>query len=133
MCFCLVCIIELFRPLISTPSSSNAFFAIPTHSIQATRILASLLPTMFTASLVWLAVLAPALSGASPIVAPGGLASLEKCIGNVGSFASYFPDCSQDPSYAAGTSQYQDGSGVYVTSSCDNGLTTLAVVRFHCW
>ncbi|CAF9930737.1 hypothetical protein IMSHALPRED_008265 [Imshaugia aleurites] len=88
---------------------------------------------MFTTSLAWLAVLAPTLSRASPIATPGDLATLEKRIGNVGSFASYFPDCSEDPSYAVGASQYEDGSGVYVTSSCDNGLTTPAVVRFHCW
>ena len=53
--------------------------------------------------------------------------------GNVGSYASFFPDCSMDPSYSTGTSQYKDGDGVYVSSSCDNGMTTLAVSRFHCW
>lgn len=88
---------------------------------------------MFATSLAALAVLAPALSRASPIATPGDLATLEKRIGNIGSFANYFPDCSEDPSNAVGTSQYQDGSGVYVSSSCDNGLTTLAVSRFHCW
>lgn len=87
---------------------------------------------MFT-TLVWLAALAPELSRASPIATLGDSAGLEKRIGNVGSFANYFPDCSNDPSNAAGTSQYKDGDGVYVASSCDNGLTTLAVSRFHCW
>ena len=88
---------------------------------------------MLTTSLGWLAVLAPALSGASPVAIPEDLPALEKRIGNVGSFANYFPDCTNDPSYATGASQYKDGDGVYVTSSCNNGLTTPAVVRFHCW
>lgn len=88
---------------------------------------------MITTPLGWLAVLAPALSRASPVAVSKDKPALEKRDGNVGSFASYFPDCSTDPSYASGTSQYKDGEGVYVTSSCDNGLTTLAVVRFHCW
>lgn len=88
---------------------------------------------MFTTSLAYLAVLAPILSRASPIATPEDLAVLERGIGNVGRFANYFPDCSQDPSNAVGTSQYKDGDGVYVASSCDNGLTTLAVNRFHCW
>ncbi len=88
---------------------------------------------MLTTSLGWLVVLAPALSGASPVAIPEDKPALEKRIGNVGSFANYFPGCSTDPSDATGTSQYTDGDGVYVTSSCDNGLTTPAVVRFHCW
>ena len=88
---------------------------------------------MLTTSLGWLVVLAPALSRASPVAIPEDKPALEKRIGNVGSFANYFPDCSTDPSYATGTSQYTDGDGVYVTSSCDNGLTTPAVVHFHCW
>ena len=87
---------------------------------------------MLTISLGWLAVLAPALSGASPVAIPEDKPALEKR-GNLGSYGNYFPDCTEDPSYATGTSAYQDGEGVYVTSSCDNGLTTLAVVRFHCW
>ena len=133
MCFFLVCITELFRPLLKIPASSNTFFANSTHSIQANRLSASVFRTMFTMSLAWLAVLAPALSRASPIATPGDSARLEKRIGNVGSFSNYFPDCATDPSYATGTSQYQDGSGVYVGTSCDNGLTALAVNRFHCW
>ena len=126
-----------YRALQTTPQypsvTLNTFFANPTHSLQTTRIVASVFHTMLTTSLAWLVVLAPALSRASPIATPGDLASLEKRIGNVGSFATYFPDCSEDPSYAVGTSQYQDGSGVYVGSSCDNGLSTPAVNRFHCW
>ena len=88
---------------------------------------------MLTTTLRWLVVLAPTLSRASPVAIPVDQPALEKRVGNVGSFANYFPDCTDDPSYATGTSQYTDGSGVYVTSSCDNGLTTPAVNRFHCW
>lgn len=89
---------------------------------------------MPSVSLIWLAALAPALSWASPIATPGDSASLEKRgVGNVGSFGNYFPECTDDPSYATGTSQYQDGDGVYVKSSCGNGLTTPAVRRFNCW
>lgn len=60
---------------------------------------------------LYLAVLAAVLSRASPITSPGDSASLEKRIGNVGSFANHFPDCTNDPSYATGTSQYTDGEG----------------------
>ncbi|KAM0802055.1 hypothetical protein BDR22DRAFT_971525 [Usnea florida] len=88
---------------------------------------------MLTTTLRWLLILAPALARASPVAFPAHQPALEKRVGNVGSFANYFPDCTDDPSYATGTSQYTDGSGVYVTSSCDNGLTTPAVNRFHCW
>ena len=87
---------------------------------------------MLAISLGWLAVLAPALSEASPVAIPEDKPALEKR-GNLGSYGNYFPDCTNDPSYAPGTSAFQDGEGVYVASSCDNGLTTPAVVRFHCW
>ena len=87
---------------------------------------------MLVTSLSLLVVLAPALPQASPFPPNIRIPGMEKR-GNIGRFANHFPDCSQDPSYATGPSQYQDGDGVYVKSSCDNGLTTLAVNRFHCW
>ncbi|KAG9233812.1 hypothetical protein BJ875DRAFT_33872 [Amylocarpus encephaloides] len=43
------------------------------------------------------------------------------------------PGCDDDPSFATGTSKYSDGAGIYSGSYCDNGLTTPAVNRFHCW
>ncbi len=88
---------------------------------------------MFTSSqLGWLAALVPALIRASPV--DSDIVDMNKRQdGNLGQYAAYFPDCSIDPSYSTGKSQYTDGSGSYVTSSCDNGKTTPAVVRFHCW
>ena len=50
-----------------------------------------------------------------------------------GALVNHFPDCSSDPTYNPNKSEYKDGDGQYVTSSCDNGLTTPAVNRFHCW
>ena len=91
---------------------------------------------MLTSHLAWLATLAPALIAASPIAAPVDaevVDMVKRQTGNVGQYSQYFPDCSIDPSYSTGTSQYKDGDGKYVTSSCDNGLTTPAVNRFHCW
>ena len=126
----------------STSSDSRAsiplplatpFPAIPIFSVQATCMIFSVFQNMFTTSLACLAVLAPLLSRASPIAIPEDLALLERDVGNLGSFANHFPDCSEDPSNAAGPSQYKDGDGVSVSSSCDNGLTTPAVNRFHCW
>jgi hypothetical protein len=92
---------------------------------------------MLTKHIGWLAALAPIVSQASPTpkAAPvdSEILDLLKRDGNVAQYTKYFPDCTADPSYATGTSQYADGTGKYVTSSCDNGLTTLAVSRFHCW
>ena len=88
---------------------------------------------MRSTPLFYLAALTPILSRASPISTPGEADSLEKRTGNIGNFANYLPDCTEDPSNAVGPSSYTDGSGVYVSSSCDNGLTSLAVKRYHCW
>lgn len=90
---------------------------------------------MHPSHLSYLAILAPSLVYASPLSFQEKSSPLitRNNGGNVGQYANYFPDCKIDPSYSTGTSQYKDGDGVYVTSSCDNGLTTPAVVRFHCW
>lgn len=128
-----VIIVENLQTTHQYEDPRDSFTATPTLSFWATATAIPILHAMLTTSLGWLAVLAPALSGASPVAIPEDLPALEKRIGNVGSFANYFPDCTDDPSYATGASQYNDGDGVYVTSSCDNGLTTPAVVRFHCW
>jgi len=47
--------------------------------------------------------------------------------------ANKLPGCEVDPSYAVGTSQYKDGDGVYMSSSCDNGLNTIFNKQYHCW
>lgn len=49
--------------------------------------------------------------------------------------SAYTPDCTDnnDPSYAIGKSMFNDGDGVRQGDMCDNGLTTAAVARFHCW
>ena len=90
---------------------------------------------MLTSSLGFLAVLAPVFSRASPIATPinpetdAELLNLLKRDGNMGSYGDYFPDCSPDPSYSTGKSQYKDGEGHYVTSSCDNKMYN----KWHCW
>ena len=43
--------------------------------------------------------------------------------------SNYFPDCQNDPSYAKSDSQYTDGSGSFVITSCDNGESS----GKHCW
>ena len=50
-----------------------------------------------------------------------------------GNYQDYLPGCEIDPSYAPGKSHFNDGDGVSFSSGCDNGMTTAAVSRFHCW
>ena len=81
----------------------------------------------------WLILLAPLLTHASPLLSPANTTPLEnRGLGNVGSLVNHFPDCTVDPSYASGPSQYNDGDGVLVTASCDN-LNHAENHRWHCW
>ena len=81
----------------------------------------------------WLILLSPLLTHASPLISPANTTPLEdRSLGNVGSYVNHFPDCSSDPSYATGASQYTDGEGVFVTASCDN-KNFAKKAQFHCW
>ena len=67
---------------------------------------------MRSGSLTLLIAFASGLAKASPVAIPEIL-DLVKRTGNEGTeFYDYHPDCSDDPSFASGTSQYQDGSGL---------------------
>ncbi len=90
---------------------------------------------MLTTSLALLAVLGPALSRASPVAIPEDQSALEKRQASIVAAAqNYFPDCNDDPSLsgpgnqAKGPSQYIDGSGVFVKTSCSTGIR-----NSHCW
>ena len=54
---------------------------------------------------------------------------------NKATLTAYEPQCrdDDDPSWAIGKSMFKDGDGQYLGSFCDNGLSSPAVNRFHCW